>query len=149
MQRLISYKAWMFVGLLTSTFDFKKRKNIQLVDKLTKLVMTFDSQSTTVKTATKSNFPFVSGLIKLCKATAVPHIVVAVIPARAIDKTRVQKFMPTNPRPTKPSRRRLDALTLKSSFSYAKLWLKILSEERKCPSKDEEDIYQMCRPIRT
>ena len=48
--------------------------------------------------------------------------------------------MLTNQWPFKPCRMRLGAVSLKYSFSYAKLGSKILSKERKCPSKTEEDM---------
>ena len=74
----------------------------------------------------------------------VRHIMVAMIPAWVRVKTGVQKFIPTSPRPSMPWRRKLDSVSLKSRYSYVKPWLKILSKERKCHIKIEEDINQMC-----
>ena len=75
------------------------------------------------------------------------YIADAVIPARVLFKIGVRKFMPRKIRPSKPWRRRLDAVSLKFLHSYAKPWLKISSKERKCPSLSGEDIYLMCCSI--
>ena len=64
----------------------------------------FDCRITIANVTTNSDFPLVNCLLKLCKnfdvkQPVVPHIEVAVIPARMLDKTGVQKCMPTSPGP--------------------------------------------------
>ena len=125
-------------------FWLKKKKKVHCRKKMGYHVWL---SSTTVKIATNSNFPLLTCLLKLFKATCCATLVVAVIPTWVLVKTGVQKFMTTKPRPYKPWRGRLESL--KSSFSYVKLRLKISSKVRKCPSKAKEDIYQICCSICT
>ena len=84
--------------------------------------------------------------IAFCKTTCCAIHCGSSETSSSLVETGVQKFMPTNPQPSKPWKR-LGAVSLKSSFSYAKPSLKFLSKERKCPSKAEEDIYLMCCSI--
>ena len=65
----------------------------------------FDCQSTTAKIATNSKFPLVTCLPKLRKATCcATHCGSSDTMAAALVlvKTKVQKFMPTKLRPSKP-----------------------------------------------
>ena len=92
--------------------------------------------------APNSNFQLITCLVKLYTATCFATHCGSSDNSASSSQNWSTKVYANKYTTIQALKEKIKCCITKSSYTYAKLWLKIPSKERKCPSKAEANIYQ-------